>query len=352
MALAEYIWLDGTEPTKLIRSKTRIVDVSQISPSLDDFPEWSFDGSSTNQAQGEDSDCILKPAFFCPDPIRGEGNFLVLCEVYQADGQTPHETNSRAELRRLSRKVEKKHDPLIGFEQEYTLYLESESMPMAWFKDTPGPQGPYYCGVGANQIYGRELIEQHTQACLEAGLMLYGTNAEVMPGQWEFQIGHRGFANEHASPLTISDHLTVARWLLYRLGEKFGIDASLKPKPIADGDWNGAGMHTNFSTKAMRDTRRGKGLQAIEKAVERLSATHNEHIEVYGAGNKERLTGKHETASISEFKSGTADRGSSIRIPRSVEHNGGGYLEDRRPAANACPYQVSIRLIKTICEVE
>lgn len=341
---ATYIWQDGTVPTQTLRSKVKIIPLPNKHPQISDFPDWGFDGSSTNQAVGQDSDLILKPVCHVNDPILGEGNFLVLCEVLNPDG-TPHPTNKRARLRELMDQFGKACDPWIGFEQEYTLF--EGSTPLGWpDRGYPAPQGPFYCGVGADEAFGREFVEDHTQACLDAGLMIAGTNAEVMPGQWEFQVGYRGGKAESADPLTVSDHLWLARWLLYRIGEDYGISATLHPKPVK-GDWNGAGKHTNFSTKAMRDPK--TGMAAIQQAIERLKTKHNEHIKVYGAGLDERLTGKHETADINTFSAGVANRGASIRIPRAVANQGHGYFEDRRPGANANPYEVAAALVEVVC---
>ncbi len=345
LSQATYIWMDGAEPTQKLRSKMRIVPLSNQQPTLADFPEWGFDGSSTYQATGHDSDLILKPARFVDDPILGQGNYLLICEVMNPDGVTPHKTNTRARLTQLMANGGDVHEPWVGFEQEYTLL--KGVIPLGWpERGYPAPQGPFYCGVGADEAFGREMVEAHAQACLDAGIMLYGTNAEVMPGQWEFQIGYRGLSDESADPLTVCDHLWLARWLLYRIGEEFDITATLHPKPVK-GDWNGAGKHTNFSTKEMRDAR--TGMKAIEQAIARLAKRHQEHIAVYGHGLEERLTGKHETAHISDFSSGIGNRGASIRIPRPVALKGCGYLEDRRPGANADPYQVAAILIETIC---
>lgn len=329
---AEYIWLDGQKPTAQLRSKTKILH-HQVR-SLYEIPDWAFDGSSTMQAEGHASDCQLKPVFFSPDPIRGGEHILVLCEVLQADGQI-HPSNTRARLRTVSEKYANL-EPWFGIEQEYTLFRDGQPLgfPSSGF---PGPQGPYYCGVGIENIYGRELVEDHLEACLRAGIVISGINAEVMPGQWEFQVGPAG-------PLAAADQLWVARWLLARLGEKYGIAVSLAPKPVA-GDWNGAGAHTNFSTRVMREP---GGIDAVRAACEKLKAKHAEHIEVYGADNDKRLTGKHETARIDEFRYAAYDRGASVRIPIFTANNRAGYLEDRRPAANMDPYQVCARIIETI----
>ena len=342
---AEYIWQDGSRPTQQLRSKSRIVNLPGNRPvGKGDFATWSFDGSSTYQAIGSDSDLILKPVNFVSDPLRGAGNFLVLCEVFNPD-DTPHETNTRARLRQALDSGSGQEEPWVGFEQEYTL-LQGR-LPLG-FPDNgyPAPQGPYYCGVGAGNVFGRPVVEAHTRASLTAGLMIYGINAEVLPGQWEFQVGYRGLAGESADPLTVSDHLLFARWLLFRISEDFGVSPTLAAKPVK-GDWNGSGMHTNFSTKTMRDPQTGS--QAIERAIQALETKHDEHIGAYGDGLEERLTGLHETCAINEFRKGVADRGASIRIPTHVASRGCGYLEDRRPAANADPYVVSARIVETVC---
>lgn len=330
---AEYIWIDGAEPTQHLRSKTKIVDGPV--DSVDQLPQWTFDGSSTYQAPGHDSECYLHPVATFPDPLRRDDHLLVLCEVFQADGM-PHETNRRQILRRLV--DEHGHlEPWFGIEQELTLF--DGIKPLGWPDNGfPAPQGGYYCGVGADEVFGRDLIERHLDMCLAAGLHVSGINAEVMPGQWEFQIGPVGAPG-------IADEIWIARWLLYRLGEDTGISATLHPKPVK-GDWNGAGAHTNFSIKTMREP---GGIESIYRACERLRARHDDHIRVYGADNDQRLTGRHETCHISEFRYGVGDRGASIRIPALTAVQGYGYLEDRRPAANADPYLVCAALIETVC---
>ena len=347
MSFVEYIWLDGAEPVSQLRSKTKYVDVSAVAPAPEDFPNWSFDGSSTNQASGSDSDCVLVPVAVAKDPTRQGENYLVMCEVYDAEGDA-HPTNNRARLRAILSAGACRHEPWIGFEQEYTLYKDGR--PLGWPEaGYPGPQGPYYCSVGADRAFGRDIAEEHAALCAEARLLYYGLNAEVMPGQWEFQIGYRGKDDEDPSLLNVSDHLWLARWLLHRVAERRGVAVSFDNKPIK-GDWNGAGMHTNFSTIATRSA--NGGLDAIKKAARLLEAKHAEHVALYGHGLADRLTGLHETCSIHEFRSGVADRSASIRVPLPVERKGSGYLEDRRPGANADPYLVAARIAATVCEVD
>jgi len=330
--MVEYIWIDGNQPTAKLRSKTKVV-TDQIN-SATDLPEWGFDGSSTRQAEGHFSDCLLKPVHIKKDPIRGGDNLLAMCEVFNADG-TVHNSNKRAKLRELAEKF-KHEDCWFGIEQEYTFF--DGIKPLGWPDNGfPAPQGGYYCGVGSDEVFGRDIVEEHMEACIDADMMISGINAEVMPGQWEFQIGPLG-------PLEVSDEIWLARWLLYRIGEDYGVSATLDPKPVK-GDWNGAGAHTNFSTKSMREP---GGLKIIEKACEKLGKNHDKHIEMYGSDNEQRLTGDHETCSIKEFKFGVSDRGASIRIPMQTANDGFGYLEDRRPSANMDPYMVCTALMETV----
>jgi glutamine synthetase len=323
---AEYIWMDGAEPTQKLRCKTKIVPVGQ------EPPIWGFDGSSTNQASGHASDCVLKPVYVCPDPVRGGDDKLVLCEVLLPD-MTPHPTNTRAKCAEAAAKYADQ-EFWFGIEQEYTFF--DGIKPLGWPDNGfPAPQFGYYCGVGADEVFGRAIVEQHMEACIAAGLKFAGINAEVMPAQWEFQIGPA------AAPL-VADEMWIARWLLYRIAEEYGVSATLSPKPVK-GDWNGAGAHTNFSTKGMRDN-----IEACIAAAEALKQEHALHIANYGAGIEERLTGKHETCSYKEFKYGVSDRGASVRIPWQVARDKKGYIEDRRPCANMDPYVVTRLIINTV----
>ena len=327
MQKLEYLWLDGCTPTQ-IRYKTKVVKEPLNVPEWGFDPIWGFDGSSTEQADGNSSDCVLRPVKKYPNPLEANST-IVLCEVYNVDG-TPHVSNTRSKLLNVVINEDKEW---VGFEQEYTLF--DGDRPLGWPSlGEPAPQGDYYCGRNIGENVSRE----HLNACIDAGLSICGTNAEVMLGQWEYQIGA-------GRAVDMSDDLWVARWLLERICEKHGLSVSLYPKPI-EGDWNGAGCHTNFSTKEMRQD---GGYDKIIEACERLSKNPQEHIDAYGIDNDKRLTGLHETCDINTFRYGVSDRGASIRIPWQVEKNGKGYLEDRRPASNCDPYVVSQKLIQTIC---
>ncbi|MCP5029628.1 MAG: glutamine synthetase [Actinomycetia bacterium] len=330
---AEYIWIDGTEPLPYIRSKTRVLGDDET-----EFPIWGFDGSSTNQAPGENSDCVLRPVFSCPDPIRGGTDKLVLCDVLLPGTMEPHPSNTRAGAAEAFEKYGNQ-EPWFGMEQEYTFFKENR--PLGWpVEGYPAPQGPYYCGVGAIEVgaLARTIVEEHTTACINAGLGISGTNAEVMLGQWEFQIGP-------VDTVAVGDQIWMARYLLYRIAENHNVDASITAKPVK-GDWNGAGMHTNFSTKAMRES-----YDAVIAACEAMGQTGvpEKHLAGYGLGSEDRLTGQHETAHYTEFRYGVSDRGASIRIPWQVAQDKKGYIEDRRPNANADPYVVATLVTDTIC---
>ncbi|XP_033981895.1 glutamine synthetase-like [Trematomus bernacchii] len=323
-----YIWIDGSGEG--LRNKTRTLDVEP--QTIDDIPEWNFDGSSTYQAEGSNSDMYLVPVRMFRDPFTQDPNKLVLCEVLKYN-RLPAETNHRMSCNKVMEEI-KEHIIWFGMEQEYTL-LGIDGHPYSWpTNGFPGPQGPYYCGVGADTCFGRDIVECHYKACLYAGVNIYGSNAEVMPSQWEYQVGP-------CEGIEMGDQLWVSRFLLHRVCEDFGVVATLDPKPMT-GNWNGAGCHTNVSTKQMREE---GGLEFIEQAIEKLGKRHKEHIRMYdpngGKDNVRRLTGRHETASIHDFSAGVANRAASIRIPRQVGQEKKGYFEDRRPSANCDPYAVT-----------
>jgi glutamine synthetase len=331
----EYIWLDGKTPVPGLRGKTQLKSFEKP-PTLEDLPLWGFDGSSTMQAEGRSSDCVLKPVAHYPDAARKDA-YIVLCEVMMPDGTTPHPSNARATII---------NDPdfWAGFEQEYFLYQDGR--PLGFPKDGYPlvPQGPYYCGVGYKYMGGvaRQIVEEHLELCLHAGINHEGINAEVAKGQWEFQIFGKGSAKA-------ADDVWTARYLLLRLCEKYGVDVEFHCKPIK-GDWNGSGMHCNFSTKYIRETGGKEYFEALMKAFSDNVAAH---IAVYGPDNHLRLTGHHETQAIDKFSYGLSDRGASIRMPINFIKNGyKGYLEDRRPNSEGDPYQIVSVILKTINSVK
>ena len=330
----EYIWLDGYKPTQSLRSKTMVR--SDFGGTLEECPNWVFDGSSTEQAPGGASDCILKPVMIIPDPDKANG-YLVMCEVLNADG-TPHESNGRATID----EGDDDTDFWFGFEQEYFLWDPETNLPPGFPPGGyPPPQGPYYCSVGAKNAYCRNMVDEHLDICLEAGLNVEGINAEVAAGQWEYQIFAKGAKRA-------GDEIWLSRYLLERTGEKYGLSINWHPKPLGDTDWNGSGMHANFSNEEMRTS--GKE-ETFTKICEEFGKNIERHISVYGADNHHRLTGKHETQSIDQFSYGVSDRGASIRIPVSTMEDGWiGRLEDRRPASNADPYKVAAAIVKTTKE--
>lgn len=321
-----------------LRCKTRTLvdaDIKDVS----DLPVWNYDGSSTGQAPGKDSEVYLKPVRIFKDPFRRGKNIIVLAEACLPDGKlTPIPTNTRAACAKIM-EAAKDHKPWFGVEQEYTLFHQDMVTPFGWPKNGfPRPQGPFYCSAGAENAFGRRVVEAHYKACLYAGVTISGCNAEVMPGQWEYQIGP-------CEGIMSGDEVVMSRYLMQRVCEDYGLVVSFDPKPMA-GDWNGAGCHTNYSTEPMR---KDGGYEKIIEAIEKLGRKHQEHIAVYGTGNERRLTGAHETAPIDKFSYGVAHRGASVRIPRQAKIDGKGYFEDRRPASNMDPYIVTGKIVKTTC---
>lgn len=332
--LAEYIWIGGNNE---LRSKCRVMDECD-KDSVYFYPDWNYDGSSTGQAIGSDSEVIIKPRAVFKCPFRGGDNKMVLCDTYLPNGQ-PHITNHRAgAVEIFDKKIEE--EPWFGLEQEYFLVDLKTGKPLGCEFSIPA-QGPFYCGVGGGNALGRDVAEEHLEKCLYAGLRVSGINAEVAPGQWEFQIGP-------SLGIEAGDHLWMARYILNRVCEKYGVRIDLTPKLIKE--INGSGCHANFSTKGMRDgTVEKTGLELIDEAIMKLSKKHLEHMMIYGEGNKERMTGHHETASYDEFSFGRANRGKSVRIGNDTISNNRGYFEDRRPSSSCDPYLVTAMIFQTCC---
>ena len=339
MSLVEYVWLAADQS---MRSKTRVI--YENVKTLSDIPSWNYDGSSCGQAPGEDSEILLIPCAMFNDPFRANNmtkSFLVLCKSV-----TPEKVPAIGCNRNYAEKIfeSRMHEePWYGIEQEYTLFKSDGVTPLGWPNNNgklgyPAPQGPYYCAAGTNNIIGREVVEEHLSKCLIAGIKMSGINAEVMLGQWEYQVGP-------CKGLNSGDHLWMSRYIMERVCEKHNVVVNWDPKPI-EGDWNGAGCHTNFSTKTMREN---GSKEYVMDLMNRFKEKHNEHITLYGDGNERRLTGHHETSAITDFSYGVADRGCSIRIPRDLHECDykSVYIEDRRPASNMDPYLVTAKIAQT-----
>ena len=324
--LVTYVWLGGSNQD--LRGKTRVLQAPILS--LEDIPQWNYDGSSTGQAETGKSEVMLRPCYMIGDPFRKGHHKIVLCENYKYDG-----SRDKNNFRNIAAKVFEEcahEEPWFGIEQEYILYqVESVHMkyPIGWGKHGyNAPQGMYYCGVGAGYIYGRQVAEDHLRACLQAGLTIAGINAEVFPGQWEYQVGV-------CKGIAMCDQLWLSRYLLQRVCEQYGMIADFRPKPV-DGDWNGSGCHTNYSTNSTRD--KTVGWDTFMAYCDSLKTTHLQCMKVYGTGNEKRMTGAHETAKFDEFTYGIGARGCSVRIGNEMKEAGCGYMEDRRPSSNIDPY--------------
>jgi|LauGreDrversion4_2_1035121.scaffolds.fasta_scaffold03287_7 glutamine synthetase len=356
--LLEYVWIDGKNN---VRSKTRVIKMKTTN--IQDVPVWNYDGSSTYQASGHDSEITLKPcALFNYDfsecanidlanPSNSIHHKLVLCDTYLPNGK-PTEHNHRYNAVQIFNQA-LEEIPWFGLEQEYFMFDSKTKLPLGFPLNDNAEQGKYYCSAGTENAFGRKLAEEHLRVCLMAGINICGINAEVAPGQWEFQIGP-------CVGIEQGDHLWMARYLLHKLSEKYNIVIDFHPKPLIKRwttepffkKWNGSGCHANFSTKHMRDGGNNlSGLDHINEAIIKLSHTHVEHMEVYGEDNRLRMTGECETASYDVFTEGIANRSASIRRGNDTIKNQRGYFEDRRPAANCDPYLVTSKIFATCMDL-
>ena len=332
VVLLEYVWIDGYNN---LRSKIKIINLDTIT--LNNIPEWNFDGSSTGQATGSNSDIILKPIKLFKNPFHlNIISFLVLCETYNKD-YSPHETNNRKICLDMFEKT-KTYDFWFGIEQEYII-IDNVGNPYLW-KNTPIKSklkhSDSYCSVGGDRCLGRKISEEHLMKCIYAGIHICGTNAEVMTSQWEYQIGA-------IDAISVSDELWMSRYIMLKITESYECYVTFLPKPFENQP--GSGLHTNVSTNEMREE---NGFEKIIDACEKLKNTHEKHLTYYGQDNHKRLTGQNETCSYKEFKYAISDRNCSIRIPLNVVNDKKGYFEDRRPGANADPYLVTFILMESI----
>jgi len=334
----EYVWIGGNQE---LHSKTRILETETEQLTIKDIPLWNYDGSSTNQAEINNSDVILSPVTLFRDPFRNNKNaFLVMCQTQRNNG-TVLENSHRAWANNIFNK-DLSQEPWFGIEQEYFFIDIKTNMPVGYKENTlEGKNKVHYCGVGAGNIFGRDIADLHMNACLTAGITISGINAEVSTGQWEYQIGP-------CVGIQAGDHLWMSRYLLERISERLGVSVSWEPKPVSS--INGSGCHVNYSTKLMREGHDNKsGLEYINEAVECLKNKHDEHMKVYGEDNQKRMTGKNETANYTEFTYGACSRNTSVRVGYDTVINKKGYFEDRRPASNMDPYLVTAKMFETTC---
>ena len=345
VCLYEYVWIDADGN---LRSKTKVM--TSVVSEVENLPIWNYDGSSTRQAEGNDSEVLIRPCAIFSDPFHKldsgiEGSYLVMCDTYLPNME-PHPTNSRYPAQETFDKYSELESK-FGIEQEFFVKHrdvdgENSGRVLGFGEHKllkPAPQGQYYCSIGSNNAFGRDFIMEAFHNCLKAGLNLTGMNAEVAPGQWEFQVCADGIA--------AADQLYIMRYILGRTGESFGYSVDFHPKPVDSVEWNGSGCHTNFSTKAMREE---GGYEVIKSALNRLGNYQELCMQNYGVDNNKRMTGELETSNFSEFSWGVANRGCSVRIPNNTVAEGKGYFEDRRPASNMDPYVVTSLLVELTAE--
>lgn len=339
--IAEYIWIGGNGE---LRSKAKTINLNPINNlqsnhkyiiNLKDFPNWNYDGSSTNQANTESSEIILKPVAKYPCPFRKENNVLVLCDTYNLQNEPIGHRYSANEIF----KIDLKQKPWYGIEQEYFI-MDQYNKPFNYKIDNKSKQGQFYCSVGTGNAMCRKLVDKHYEYCLYSGLSISGVNSEVAPSQWEYQIGP-------VEGINAGDQLYISRYILLRLSEEFNVYINFEPKPL-DGKWNGSGCHVNFSTEETRHgTDKKTGLDFIINYIENLKKNHSLHMNHYGKDNNLRMTGSCETSDFNTFSYGTANRTASVRIPSIVIKDEKGYFEDRRPSSNMDPYLVTSLIFKT-----
>jgi glutamine synthetase len=364
--ILEYIWLDGYGN---FRHKTRIMFKNiELVPSPCDIDEWNYDGSSTGETSSKtNTEIILKPVFVCRNPFKTSltkiNSYYVLCETYSTD-KKPMKTNTRykaCKIFEMDMELIEKEQPWYGIEQEYFIcdpnnmnlplgfknykLLENKYDYIDLSKLIPdGSADSFYCKMGNK--FGKKIANKHLEACIMADLDISGINAEVSPGQWEYQIGP-------CLGINAADQLVMSRFILEQIADEYGYFIDYSPKLIPDINgrkFNGSGCHVNFSTFNMRNgCSEGNGVYYIHKAINKLQLNHEKHIQVYGKDNHLRLTGECETSSCNFFTFGIGTRDTSVRIGNSVINDGYGYFEDRRPSANMDPYLVTSILYDTIC---
>ncbi|GJQ88142.1 hypothetical protein Trydic_g13147 [Trypoxylus dichotomus] len=330
----EYVWIDGTG--EHLRSKARTLEY--IPDNHKEVPPWGCDSNASMLPVPKETDVLLVPVAMYNDPFRRSNNKLVLCDTYEFDGK-PLPTNNRKSCCEALNKV-CDQEIMWGLEQQY-MVMDMDERPYGWpvCLGEPRRHKGYYCAVGGDKVFARELSESHYRACLYAGVQIASTHPDAVPGQWEFQIG--------VSPgIKGPDDLWMARYILARISEEYGLYTCLHPKRFDN--MPGCSCHVNFSTKV---TRKDNGLSTLEGYMQKLSKRHEEHLRKYdpygGQQNKLRLTGKDGTSAVDNFTSGVGDKSLSVRITKETETKKKGYIEDRRPASNSDPYAVCDMVVRT-----
>jgi glutamine synthetase len=369
--IVEYVWIGG--PNKYnkmpwtIRSKTRCLDGKKYT--LDNLPDWNYDGSSTSQATTEKSEVILRPKALFKDPFYplklnkysrnnyeeydtnyNNGHtkyefYMVLCDIYTLDEESreyiPHKDNTRHLASNIfTNDTVTNFEPWFGLEQEFFLINHNTNLPIGYFGEgKTTPQGQYYCSVGYGNAIYRSIVDDIFHKALFAGIKVSGINAEVAPGQWEIQVGP-------CVGLEAGDHLWMLRYIMMKVSENYSCYISFHPKPLTEGEWNGSGCHINYSTNKMRGE---NGLDEINRIIHKMSSdeNHKKHLKVYGEWNDLRLTGEHETSSLEDFSHGVGNRGASVRIPTQTLKDEFGYFEDRIPSSVVDPYLATAILFET-----
>jgi glutamine synthetase len=340
----EYLWT-GTDNTfsvnnlnitkKRFYTKVKTIELKNtyapIKLTLADIPIWSFDGSSTGHivptSSNANTEVILSPVKLYDHPFPTESiKYLVLCDTYDINS-VPNKFSTRANVINTFL-TNSNLIPWYGLEQEYVFMNALNDGIYGWDMTNPAlwpQQNDHYCGLSIYCKKLRPIVEDHYNRCLKIGINISGFNAEVMPSQWEFQIGP-------SVGIDAADDLVTARYILERLAESNDLYINYHPKPLPN--YNGSGCHHNFSTTQTRQLNADTCRAFYSLLFEKFNAKHEETMKYYGANNTLRLTGIHETSNMTNFTYDIGTRHTSIRVPVNTYT----YFEDRRPAASIDPY--------------
>ena len=316
---AIYVWIGANN---ILRWKIKTIVSHNLH--INCCPKWNFDGSSTGQASGVNTEVQIIPVKIYNFPY-DNADVIILCETYDIDG-TPHVDNHR--YKALEKFQSGDHEPWFGLEVEY--FVDDPQKPSTTLNSD---ETSHYCGFNGNRATRKTIALEHYNKCLEMGLTISGMNAEVTKGQWEFQIGP-------CCGIDSGDNTTVAKFMLIWIAEYYGHNIIINDsKPYEN--VNGSGCHVNFSTL---ETRTDNNHATLTEYVDKLALKHDHHMSIYG-DNSKRMTGTHETANIDKFDYGVGTRHTSVRIPNLTKE----YFEDRRPSSNIDYYQVTSAIYETCC---